>query len=87
MYYVYVLLSQKDNKLYTGYTNNLRRRFSEHNDGKSESTKNRRPFSLIYYEAFLHQQDATAREKFLKTEWGRKFLKKALSNFWKNLGT
>lgn len=71
----------QDNKLYVGYTNNLNRRFKEHNDGKVSITKNRRPFRLIYFEGYLNQQDATAREKFFKTGWGRTHLKKVLNNF------
>lgn len=70
MYYVYVLFSKKDSKRYIGYTNNLQLRFEHHQKGKVESTKNRRPLSLIYYEACLNQQDATHREKYLKTYHG-----------------
>jgi putative endonuclease len=54
-YYVYVLRSQKDNKYYTGYTKNLKLRFEEYNRGKIESTKNRIPFKLIYFEGCLNQ--------------------------------
>jgi len=66
MYYVYILKSKKDNKLYIGYTKDLRKRFFEHNKGKVESTKNRIPFSLIYYEAYKNGEDATDREKSFK---------------------
>ena len=66
MFYVYVLKSNKDDKLYIGYTNNLRRRVSEHNNGKNFSTKNRGTFSLVYYESYKSQKDATTREKQLK---------------------
>jgi len=66
MYYVYVLKSKKDNKLYIGYTNDLKKRIQQHNKGKNFSTAHRRPFSLVYYEAFKSQKDATAREKQLK---------------------
>jgi putative endonuclease len=81
MYYVYVLQSEKDNKFYTGYTKNLKLRFEEHNKGKVVSTKSRRPFELIYYEACLNQQDATKREKYLKTFHGKFFLKKRLKSY------
>jgi len=81
MYYIYVLKSKRDNKLYIGYTNNLKRRLKEHNDGLVAITKHRKPFKLIFYEAFSNQQDATAREKFLKTGWGRRHLQKALKNY------
>mgnify|MGYP001950001851 CR=1 FL=1 len=81
MYYVYVLLSRKDNKLYTGYTKDLKRRFELHNKGLVSSTKHRAPFDLIYYEACLHQQDATHREQYLKTAWGKRYLKSRLRNY------
>lgn len=82
-YFLYILKSQKDDKLYVGYTGNLNRRFKEHNDGRVNVTKHRRPFKLIYFEGYLNQQDATAREKFFKTGWGRTHLKKVLENYLK----
>ena len=82
-YYVYVLLSKKDGNFYTGYTNNLKKRFKEHNLGHVASTKNRRPLNLIYFEACLNQQDATKREKYLKTTYGKRYLKNRLSNYLK----
>ena len=85
MYFVYILQSLKDGKLYVGYTNNLKRRFFEYNSGLIKITKWRRPFKLIFYEAFLNQQDATAREKYFKTDWGRKYLKKILRNYFNKL--
>jgi putative endonuclease len=81
MYYVYVLLSEKDKKRYTGYTQNLKLRFERHEKGLVESTKNRRPLKLIYYEACLSQQDATHREKYLKTFHGDMFLKNRLKSY------
>ena len=68
MFYVYVLRSLKDKKLYSGYSSNLKQRFYSHNKGEIKITKQRRPFELIYYEAYKNQQDATAREKFFKTQ-------------------
>jgi putative endonuclease len=66
MFYVYVLKSQKDNLLYVGSTNNLKRRFKEHNAGDVESTKPRRPLDLVYYEAYLIETEARNRERQLK---------------------
>lgn len=66
MFYTYVLLSQKDKKLYVGSTNNLKRRLVEHNAGDVQSTKSRRPLSLIYYEAYAAEDDARNREDQLK---------------------
>lgn len=80
-YYVYILKSGKDKKLYTGYTNNLKLRFEQHQKGKVESTKDRRPLKLIYYESCLNQQDATHREKYLKTYHGKSFLRKRLKSY------
>ena len=56
MFYIYILQSQKDKQFYTGYTNDLKKRLHEHNSGKVFSTKNRLPFSLVYYEACLNQK-------------------------------
>jgi len=81
MYYTYILRSNKDNKLYTGYTNNLKLRFELHQKGKVDATKNRRPLKLIYYEACLNQQDATHREKYLKTYHGKLFLRNRLKSY------
>ena len=75
MYLVYILLSQKDKKLYIGYTNNLKRRIIEHKSGKSLATKNRQPVMLIYYESYLRWSDAKRREKYLKGGRGRAELK------------
>ena len=77
-FYVYILLSKKDNRLYIGCTNNLKRRLSQHAKGEVISTKNRRPFKLIHYEYFINKDDAVAREKFLKSGFGRSQLKLAL---------
>ena len=78
MFYIYVLKSTKDNKLYIGYTENLKVRFNQHNEGRVESTKNRRPLQLVYYEACLDKQKALNREKYFKTGFGRRFLKDRL---------
>jgi putative endonuclease len=81
MYYTYVIRSAKDRKLYTGFTRDLRKRFNEHNSGCVTSTRNRGPFDLIYYEACMNEQDATAREKYLKTGMGKRYLKNRLKRF------
>jgi len=80
-YYVYVLKSEKDGNNYVGYTNNLRERLALHNAGKVVSTKNRLPMKLIYFEGCLNQQDATKREKYLKTAWGKRYIKNRLNNY------
>jgi putative endonuclease len=81
MFYTYVLQSEKDGKFYTGYTKDLDLRFEQHQLGYVESTKNRRPFKLIYYEACLVQADALKREKYLKTHYGKMFLGNRLKSY------
>jgi len=66
MNYLYILKSIKDGNSYIGYTVDLKRRFSEHNKGLVKSTKFRRPFKLIYYEAYSNLKDAIKREHSLK---------------------
>jgi len=77
-FYVYTLLSLKDHKLYTGFTTNLKKRLQEHARGGVKSTQNRLPLKLIHYEYFINEQDAKAREVFLKSGFGRNQLKQAL---------
>jgi putative endonuclease len=78
MFYTYVLKSKKDDKLYVGFCLDLKRRLLEHNKGLVVSTKNRRPFILVYYEAGLDEKKAIEREKILKTGFGRAYLKRRL---------
>lgn len=79
-YFVYVLRSQKDGLMYTGYTANLRERLKQHQTGKVPSTKNRLPVDLIYFEGCRNQQDATRREKYLKSGNGKIYLRNRLRN-------
>lgn len=85
MYYTYILQSNKDNKFYVGYTKDLQNRLIEHNSGKVKSTQNRLPLNLVYYEACQNQQDAIHREKYLKTAWGKRYIKTRLKNHLTNL--
>ena len=81
MFYTYILQSSKDRKFYTGFTKNLKLRFDEHQKGRVESTKDRRPLKLIYYESCLNQQDATHREKYLKSYHGKTFIRKRVKSY------
>lgn len=76
--YVYVMRSQTDSHLYVGFTTNLPTRLKEHNAGAVPSTRQRRPFELIYGEGCLDHADATAREKYLKSSWGKRYIKNRL---------
>ena len=78
MFWVYVLKSKKDGKQYTGFTVDLDRRLAEHNAGRTESTRRRRPFEVIYSEAYEEREQAKKRERFLKSGQGRKELKRIL---------
>ena len=80
MYYVYVLLSKKDNRFYLGYTKDIVRRYKEHARGANYSTKHRRPLELIYYEAHNNPIDAKRREKYFKTSKGKSTLRQMLRN-------
>ena len=77
-YYVYILKSQKDGKLYIGKTIDLRRRIEKHNAGDVIATKHRRPLELIYYEAYTNKVQWSIQEKFYKTGIGRDTLKHKL---------
>ena len=68
MFYVYFLVSKKDNNIYFGSTNDLKRRLLEHNSGECFSTKSRRPFELRYYESYVNESDARNRESSLKKD-------------------
>jgi putative endonuclease len=79
--YVYVLRSLRDKNFYVGFTKNLKKRLQAHNDGLVLSTRKRIPFELIYCEVCLNQTDATKREKYLKTAWGKRYIKNRLRTY------
>jgi len=87
MFYVYVLRSLKDGLLYTGCSGDLKKRLDEHNKGYVEATKNRYPFEMIYYEACMSKYDAYRREKYLKTNYGRRYIKSRLRDYFNNYST
>ena len=84
-YYVYVLRSKLDGKFYTGFTTDLILRLSEHNRGKVTSTKKRIPLEIIYYEFCLCLEDAIHREKYLKTTYGKRYIKNRVRNYLNSL--
>ncbi len=81
MFYTYVFKSLKNDKLYTGCTKDLRKRFDLHNKGRSSYTKEDGPWKLIYYEACVNESDAYAREKYLKSGMGKRYVKNRLKRF------
>jgi len=80
-FYTYVLLSQKDGKFYTGFSEDLKGRFEQHSTGRVLSTKERRPLKLIYYEACLEKRDALHREQYLKSYLGKMYLRNRLKSY------
>lgn len=76
MFFVYAIKSSIKNYIYVGITNNLDRRFAEHNSGKNKTTKPYRPFVLIYSEKFITRLEARQKEKVLKSGFGKEFLKR-----------
>jgi len=81
MYYVYVLFCERDKHFYTGFTNDLERRLDEHKKGKVYSTRRRLPVKLVYYEASINQEDALHREKYLKSTYGKRYIRNRLKHF------
>ena len=80
-FYVYVLRSQTDGRFYTGCTNDLRKRFNQHERGQVTATKKRLPVELLYYEMCRDQSDAYNREKYLKSGMGKRYIKNRLKGF------
>lgn len=81
MHYVYILKSRIDGGFYTGFTDNIDQRVLKHNDGSVVSTRQRKPFDLVYFEGCLSKKDALHREIYLKTAWGKRYIKNRLKNF------
>lgn len=80
-YYTYVLRSSVDDNYYVGYTKDLNNRIDQHNKGLVKSTCDRRPLKLVYCEACINQQDAIHREKYLKTSYGKRYIKNRIKNY------
>lgn len=79
MWYTYILQSKKDNKYYIGSTGNLDGRITQHNAGATTSTRNRRPFILVYFESFTSKAESLKRERQIKSYKGGEAFKKILS--------
>jgi len=81
MFYVYILRSEKDKKLYVGCTTNIEKRIKGHNAGEVESTRPRRPLILIHQEKMDNKTEAFKRERFLKSLWGSREKRKIVRDF------
>ncbi len=84
MFYVYVIESIEKDNLYIGFTNDLKNRLEKHNRGLNFSTKLNKPWRLIHYEAYLNENDARRRERYLKTSQGSRLLKRMLKEYFYN---
>jgi len=85
MFHIYIL-QLNNNQIYTGFTEDLKRRIAEHKNGKSKFTSQRLPVKLIHYETYLNKKDAMRREKYLKTTEGKRFLRQQLKELFLQLG-
>lgn len=85
-YFVYILFSEKDHLLYTGYSSNVEQRLATHNAGGSKSTASRLPLTLIFCEGYLFKEDAMKREMYFKTTMGKKSIRLMLNNTLTKLG-
>jgi putative endonuclease len=81
MFHIYIPQSEKDHRTYAGYTCDLEKRLLEHNGGKVDATRNRKPFKIIYTESFITEKEAKDRERYWKSGAGRRNLKKIFSGF------
>jgi len=79
-YWVYVIQSEVDKRLYVGLSGNIAKRLKSHNNGETFSTKGFRPWNLVYSEEVGDRQEARKREKFLKRGFGKEFIKKLVNN-------
>jgi putative endonuclease len=84
MFYVYILRSKKDGQFYTGFTRSVFKRLIKHNEGGVISTSNRRPFELIFLEGYINKHDALRRERYFKSNPGKKTLRFMLRDTLKN---
>ena len=75
MFFVYILYSEKYKRTYTGQTENINKRLSQHNTGKNKSTKSYVPWKIIHLEKYATRKEALEREKYLKSSAGRRFIK------------
>lgn len=74
-YVVYAIVSEVGNRIYVGLTRNLTRRLKEHNSGFVRSTKSYRPWTVFYTENAVDRVEARTMEKYLKSGFGKEFLK------------
>lgn len=72
---VYVLRSEKDGRYYVGMSSDIEKRLIAHNSGRTRSTKGYRPWVLLHLEEYPDRDSARKREKYLKSGYGKQWLK------------
>jgi len=80
MHYVYILWSSKSSNFYFGSTRDIKKRFEEHNTGKSKATAPYIPWRLVWYSCFENKKLAEDFEQYLKSGSGKAFAYKRLLN-------
>jgi putative endonuclease len=81
MWYTYALYSKQEDRFYIGFSEDVDKRFLEHQRGNVWTTSRMSDPILVYYEACLDKKDAQERERSLKTGFGRQYLRKRVENY------
>ncbi|MEO1032823.1 MAG: GIY-YIG nuclease family protein [Bacteroidota bacterium] len=84
--FVYVLISEKDGRFYVGMTSDIEKRIKEHNSGRTRSTKGYRPWKLFFFEEFDNREEARKREKYLKSGFGKQWIKEKYNRSHSSVG-
>lgn len=79
MIFVYVMRSEVDGRFYVGMSQNVQKRLQEHNTGRTRSTKGYAPWKLFFQETFEDRSTARKREKYLKSGYGKQWIKEKYS--------
>jgi len=74
MFTVYILYSEKLNRYYVGYTNDMARRISEHNRPKGKYTDLGIPWKLVHSESYDTKNEAMSRERYIKSKKSKQFI-------------
>jgi putative endonuclease len=78
-YFVYVIKSCKDGRLYVGLSKDPENRLKDHNFGRVFSTKGFKPWKVVYTEKVYNRSEARQREKYLKSGIGKEYLKSIIN--------
>ena len=79
MYAVYILQSEKDQSFYIGYSSNVEERLRKHNSSRQGYTSRKKPWKVVYQEAFHTKGEAIRREQFLKKQKSVELIKRLIA--------